>query len=60
MKLYLYNMKAVKDDIELKKKFSKLFPHAVINNDLKKYADSPVILKKVEEAKKFLANFGYK
>ena len=53
-------MKATKDNTEIKKIFSKLFPHVVINNDLKKYADSPVVRKKVEEARKFLANFGYK
>jgi hypothetical protein len=32
---------------------------AAINNDLKKYADSPAVLKKVEEAKRFLANFKF-
>ncbi len=53
-------MKTAKDDIEIRKKVSKLFPHVVINNDLKKYKDSPANRKKVEEAKRFLANFGYK
>jgi len=53
-------MKVAKSDIEIKEAFSKLFPHAVINNDLKKLQDSPVVLKKAEQAKKFLRNFNYK
>jgi len=53
-------MKTAKDDIKIKETFSKLFPYAVINNDLKKLADSPANRKKVEDAKKFLANFNYK
>jgi len=50
-------MKAAKEIIKNKKIHSKMFPDAVINNDLKKYSDSPANRKKVEEAKKFLANF---
>jgi len=53
-------MKVAKESIEIKKAHSRMFPDAVINNDLKKYADSPVVKKKVEEAKRFLAHFNYK
>ena len=53
-------MKTVKDNIEIKKPHSTLFPDAIISDDMKKYHDSPANRKKVEEAKKFLANFNYK
>jgi hypothetical protein len=33
---------------------SSMFPSAVINNDLKKYQEDPVILKKVEKGKALL------
>ena len=52
-------MKTPKENIKDKKPRSLMFPDAVINNDLKKYGDSPVVLKKVEDAKKFLANFKF-
>ena len=52
-------MSVAKNNIKNKKPRSRMFPDAVINNDLKKYADSPAVLKKVEEAKKFLANFKF-
>ena len=52
-------MKTTKENIKNKKTHSKMFPDAVINDDLKKYADSPANRKKVEEAKRFLANFKF-
>lgn len=42
------------------KNIPKAFRNAAINEDLKKYKDSPVYKKKVEDAKKFLANFNFK
>jgi hypothetical protein len=52
-------MKSVEKNRSIKKNISKMFPDAVINNELKKYGDSPVILKKAADAKKFLANFKF-
>ncbi len=52
-------MKATKESVKIKKSLSKMFPDAVINDDLTKYCDAPVVLKKAEEAKRFLANFKY-
>jgi len=53
-------VKTTKSDIEIKEALSKSYPYTIISNDLKKYKDSPANRKKVEEAKKFLANFNYK
>ena len=33
---------------------SKMFPSAVTNNDLKRYGNDPVIVKKVEKGRKLL------
>lgn len=42
------------------KPFSKMFPEAVINNDLKKYQNDPVILKKMEKGRKILEKLNLK
>ena len=47
------------DSIKSKKELPKSFRDAVVNGDLKKYRDSPVHLKKVTKAKKFLSNFKF-
>ena len=54
-------MKDIKEKEDaIKIPLTRMFPDAIINNDLKKYKDHPANRKKVEEAKKFLSKFGYK
>ncbi len=53
-------MKATKENTEIKKPFTTMFPDIVISDDEKRHHDSLANRKKVEKAKKNLSNFNFR